>query len=177
MSTLGFGQNADNPAETKVGVEVDVLPYLTGGYYGSIWAHKNHFRYRAIITQVTTPEFMVKDGFTNNEIKSYALIADYFFSPKFEKWWIGTGFEYWDAQIQSDLKLSTAKYDNYMITVGGGYVWNFGKNFYLNPWVATHFRLEGDSNVMVDGSKFNTPAFVPEVSLKVGWYFDIAKKN
>ncbi|MEZ4808972.1 MAG: hypothetical protein R2819_01315 [Allomuricauda sp.] len=176
-STLSFGQTATQPTETKVGVELDVLPYLTGGYYGSVWAYNNHFRYRAVITHVTTPEFMVKDGFTNNEIQGYALIADYFFSPKFEKWWIGSGIEYWDAQIQSDQKLSTSDYDVFMLTFGSGYVWNIGKNFYVNPWAALHFRLEGDNKVMVDGNEFNTPAFIPECSLKVGWYFDIKKKR
>lgn len=64
-----------------------------------------------------------------------------------------------------------------MFTVGGGYVWNFGKNLYLNPWIASHIRIDGDKNVMVDDSKFDSPAFVPEVSLKVGWYFNTSKKR
>jgi hypothetical protein len=58
-----------------------------------------------------------------------------------------------------------------MFTVGGGYVWNLGKHLYLNPWVALHLRIGGDSEVPVDGNVFEPSALVPEGSLKIGWHF------
>ena len=67
---------------TSAGLELDALPYITGGYYGSVWMSRNHMRYRAIVTKVTTPEFVLQDGFTNNRIMAYTFIADYFFKPK-----------------------------------------------------------------------------------------------
>lgn len=154
-----------------VGFEVDVLPYITGGYYGSGWIGYDHWRYRAIITKITTPDFVLKDGFANNRIQAYTLIADFFFQPDFKGWWIGAGFEYWKGEIQSDAKLNIAKYDSGIFTAGGGYVWKFHKHFYLNPWAASHIRIAGDNNVIVDGKTFTPPVFTPELSLKVGWHF------
>ncbi len=131
-----------------IGFEIDALPYITGGYYGSVWIGNNHMRYRAIITKVNTPKFMLKDGFTENKIQAYTLIADYFFKPNFQNWWVGAGFEYWRGQIQTDAKWSVSKYDNAIFTTGGGYVWTFYKNFYLNPWAGIHLRFAGDNSVI-----------------------------
>lgn len=174
-TTFANAQTKENKSTLSIGAEVDVLPYITGGYYGSVWASKKHFRYRAVITNVTTPEFMLKDGFGNNKMMVYAALVDYFFKPVPEKWWIGSGFEYWDAEIQTSQKLSKAKYNNTMFTLGGGYVWKFYKNFYLNPWAAAHVRIAGDKSVMVDGEKFEPSLFIPEASLKIGWYFNTKK--
>lgn len=172
ISLTAAGQSVKGPSTSSTGFEIDALPYITGGYYGSVWVSHNHFRYRAIVTRVTTPDFFLKDGFTNNKMMVYALVTDYFFQPRVEKWWIGAGFEYWDAQIQTDARLSTAKYENYIFTVGGGYVWKFHRNFYLNPWAAVHGRIAGDERVAVDGVEFRPGFFTPEASLKVGWYFN-----
>lgn len=174
-SVIANAQTKANRSHLSIGTEADVLPYITGGYYGSVWASKNHFRYRAVITNITTPEFMLAKGFTNNKLMVYAALVDYFFKPCPEKWWIGSGFEYWDAEIQTSQKLSTAKYNNSMFTLGGGYVWKFYKNFYLNPWTAVHLRIAGEKSVMVDGKEFKPSILIPEGSLKVGWYFNTKK--
>ncbi len=170
--SFNYGQ-VDNQStkNTSVGFELDALPYITGGYYGSVWVGHNHLRYRAVIAKTETPDFVLEDGFTNNEIMAYAAIVDYFFQPDFKGWWIGTGLEYWDAKIQTDAQLNTAEYNNTVFTIGGGYVWKFYKNFYLNPWVAGHLRIAGDKDVLVDESTFETKSFLPEVSLKLGWHF------
>jgi hypothetical protein len=171
MASAGHAQETQPKTRIAIGFELDALPYLTGGYYASVWAGKEHFRYRAIVTQITTPSFMVENGFTNNKIQSYTAIADYFFAPKFEKWWVGSGLEYWQGKIQTDRKLGTGKYDNLIFTAGGGYVWKFYHNFYLNPWVALHLRMAGDRYVQVDGQRFGISALTPEASLKIGWHF------
>ncbi len=165
-------QDADQQTKnTTVGFELDAVPYIFNGYYGSVWVGHDHFRYRAVITKIDTPDFILEDGFTNNEMRVYAAIVDYFFKPDFEGWWIGPGLEYWDASIQTDAELETAEYDNLIFTIGGGYVWKFHKNFYLNPWVAVHLRISGDKEVNVDQSVYETPLLIPEVSLKLGWHF------
>ena len=172
VSGFSYGQT-DNQSirNTKVGFELDALPYITGGYYGSVWAGKKHFRYRAVITKIETPDFILDDGFTNNDIKVFAAIVDYFFKPEFEGWWLGTGLEYWDATIQTDAQINTAEYNNTVFTIGGGYVWKFYKNFYLNPWLAGHLRIGGDKEVLIDGSTFQPKLVIPEISLKLGWHF------
>jgi hypothetical protein len=173
LSTFANGQQDTSATTHAIGFEVDVLPYITGGYYGSVWFGHNHMRYRAVIAKVTTPDFIIGDGFTNNKIQAYAFITDYFFKPNFEKWWIGVGLEYWKGEIQTDAQLSTAKYDNTIFTIGGGYVWKISGNLYINPWAAGHIRIAGDSKVMVDNMEFEPNVFTPEVSLKFGWYFNL----
>ncbi len=172
FSGFTFGQ-ADNQStkNTSIGFELDALPYITGGYYGSVWVGHKHLRYRAIIAKTDIPDFFIEDGFTNNEIKAYAVVVDYFFNPNLKGWWIGSGLEYWDAKIQTDARISTANYNNTIFTLGGGYIWKFYKNFYLNPWVAGHFIIAGDKDVVVDDSTFETKLFIPEISLKLGWHF------
>ncbi|TMU56500.1 hypothetical protein [Flagellimonas algicola] len=172
LLTAALGQDTENLVKkTTVGFELDAVPYLFEGYYGSVWVGHNHLRYRAVITKIETPSFILEDGFTNNEMKVYAAIVDYFFKPGFEGWWIGPGLEYWDATIQTDAKLETAEYNNTIFTLGGGYVWKFHKNFYLNPWAAVHLRIAGDKEVRVDQSIYETPLLIPEISLKLGWHF------
>ncbi len=172
LFSFSYGQ-ADNqlPKNTRVGFELDAVPYIFKGYYGSVWIGHNQFRYRAVITKIETPDFILEDGFTNNEMKVYAAIVDYFFKPDFEGWWIGPGLEYWDATIQTDAMLNTSEYNNLIFTVGGGYIWKFYKNFYLNPWVAGHLRIAGDKDVIVDQRTFETKLIIPEVSVKLGWHF------
>ncbi|MCB9314506.1 MAG: hypothetical protein H6569_00060 [Lewinellaceae bacterium] len=170
-----FGQTEQAPHPSSIGLEADVLPYITGGYYGSVWYARDHLRYRAVYTKLTTPEFMLSEGFTNNKMRVYTLLVDYFFKPSVDKWWVGAGFEYWDAQIQTDQKLTTANYNTVVFTVGGGHVWKFYRNFYLNPWAALHLRVAGDTEVPVDERVFEPALFIPEGSLKIGWYFNQKK--
>lgn len=169
---VAYGQDTEKQAiKTTVGFELDAAPYIFQGYYGSVWVGHDHFRYRAVITKIETPDFILEDGFTNNEMKVYAAIVDYFFKPDFKGWWIGPGLEYWDASIQTDAKLEIAEYNNTIFTLGGGYLWKFHKNFYLNPWAAVHLRIAGDKEVRVDQSIYETPLVIPEVSVKLGWHF------
>ncbi len=176
-SVMANAQRSESTSSISIGVEADILPYITGGYYGSLWASKNHFRYRAVVTNVTTPDFMIKDGFTGNSMMVYAGLVDYFFENSPEKWWVGSGLEYWDAEIKTSQKLSTATFSQVMFTLGGGYIWKLYKNLYINPWAAAHLRLAGDKAVMVDGKEFKPSPFIPEASLKIGWYFNTKKSK
>jgi hypothetical protein len=65
--------------KTVVGFELDALPYITGGYYGSVWSGRNQFRLRGVISEVNVPSFATEDNFKENKIKAYALIIDFFF--------------------------------------------------------------------------------------------------
>lgn len=161
----------------SIGIEADVLPYATGGYYASAWLSQNHFRYRAIITKVSVPQFMLQEGFTNNNMMVYALITDYFFDTGVNKWWIGAGIEYWDAEIQTDYRKQTTKYESYIATIGGGYVFKVYRNLYINPWVALHATIATDNNIVVDDLVYKPAFLTPEGSLKIGWYFNTKHKR
>lgn len=164
---LSFSQNNS----LAFGVEQDILPYATGGYYAAAWIGKSHVRARALVAHVNKPSFIVPDGFTNNIVTAYALVADYFLKEKFSGWYLSGGLVIWNSSIQSNLRLSTSNYQNTLLNGTLGYNWKFHKNFYLSPWVGLHLKVGGAEKVTVDGASFNTPAVTPEASLKIGWYF------
>jgi hypothetical protein len=172
-STMWGQQLYTNPLRIRqtLGTELDLLPYISGGYYVSAWYGIDQFRFRAILTKTTVPEFVLADGYTDNKLDVYAFIADYFFKKNFEGFWIGTGLESWDAQIKYEAENQTASYNNTVFTLGGGYVWKFYENFYLNPWVAFHYIIAGDKEVRVGGNSFKPNVLTPEASIKVGWHF------
>lgn len=160
-----------HPKRISIGVEQDVLPYLTGGYFLAAWAGNHHIRARAVFASVKKPDWIIPEGFTNNQVKAYALLADYFLQEDWKGWWIGGGLVYWDSSIQSDAQLSTARYQNILLNGSLGYSWKFWKRFYVSPWAGMHIRVGGDTDVLVDGKHFTPPVFNPEASVKFGYCF------
>ena len=158
-------------ARMNAGLEQDVLPYVTGGYFAGAWVGKDHIRIRVITAKVHKPDFITKDGFTNNKIKAYALLGDYFLKSNWEGWWACTGLVYWKNSIQSDARALTANYDNWLINGSIGYSFKLGRHFYLSPWSGLHFRIAGNKKVLVDGKTFTPPFINPEASVKLGAYF------
>lgn len=67
---LVFSPFSPGKAQVKTGLELDILPYLTGGYFGAGWVGKGHVRARALIAQVNMPDFITPKGFTNHQIRS-----------------------------------------------------------------------------------------------------------
>lgn len=156
---------------TTVGVELDALPYISGGYYVSGWIGHDRIRVRPVATKTTLPSFVVQDGFKNADLEVYAVIVDYFPRDGFRGFWVGAGAEYWKNSIENESNGGTAKWDNTIATVGGGYVWEFGGHFYLNPWAAGHLVVGGPTSVLAGGATYSPKRFTPEVSIKVGWHF------
>ena len=151
---------------TTVGFELDALPYLSGGYYASTWIGRDRIRVRPVITKTSLPSFVVQDGFENAELDVYAVIVDYFFREGFQGFWIGAGAEYWQNSIENEVNGGTAEWNNTIATIGGGYVWEFAGNFYLNPWAAGHLVVGGPTSVEVGGATYSPKRFTPEVDRK-----------
>ena len=170
FSTALFAQQADG-AKLSAGLELDFLPYATGGYFAGGWAGKGHVRLRALTARVHKPAVVVKKGFTNNDVTAYALVVDYFLEKDWKGWWAATGLVHWKSSIQSDARLSTRHYENYLLNGSLGYNFPLSKSFYLSPWAGMHLRLGGDKHFTVDGKDFTAPMLNPEASLKLGWRF------
>lgn len=172
-STISGQKTNTDPLVTRqtFGTELDLLPFISGGYYASAWYGIDNFRFRTILTKTTVPQFVVTEGYQNNKLKVYAFIADYFFKKNFEGFWIGSGIEYWDSKITHKTDNLTASYHNTVFTMGGGYVWKFYDNFFLNPWVAFHYIIAGDKEVRIGRNIYKPNLFTPEASIKIGWYF------
>jgi hypothetical protein len=163
--------SSDRAAATTIGFEVDALPYLTGGYYGSAWFGRNRIRARGVVTRATIPSFLVEDGFRNADIHVYAFIVDYCFDPGFRGPWVGIGLEYWKNSIENRVNAATAGWDNTIATLGAGYVWGLGGHFYVNPWAAGHLIAAGTTAIPVGGAVYHPKRLTPEASLKLGWHF------
>lgn len=161
-------------AEGVAGFELDALPYLTGGYYGSFWYGIDGWRVRAVVSHVAIPSFAVKEGFDNAENNAAALIVDRFYGNSGHNFvgpWIGGGIERWDNTIGREGKRGVSRYSTTMATIGGGYVWAIGRGFTINPWAACHYALAGYDVIDVAGVAYKPDRFLYEASLKIGYSF------
>lgn len=169
-------QTAETEKSLQFGSEVDVVPYATGGYYGSgFWGiSKEAIRFRYVVTRTNIPSFMVSDGFKDKRTDAYALLADKFIGAKRNKLqglWVGGGAEYWRSRIRTDQSSVYSEYQNYLVTVGGGYVWRFSHHVYLNPWAGGHLVVAHDRDIHVADKVYKQPIFTPEASVKIGFTF------
>ena len=172
LSTFSLtAQVNDAPVRATAGIELDFLPYATGGYFGAVWAGKGHWRGRVIVARATKPDFLLPDGFSENTIRAYAVLADYFPKQNFSGWWLAAGLVYWDAGIRYDPEQRAGAYKSYLVSGGLGYNWKFYRNFYLSPWAGLHIRVAGDKAVDFQTKSFKPPLLNPEGSLKIGWHF------
>ena len=164
---------AQSPASASidVGIEQDVLPYLTGGYFLGGWIGFEPIRIRMIHAKARIPDVVVPEGFTNNQLRAYALVADYFLDRDWLGWWGGGGIVYWRTSIQSDAQRSTAYLDHYLLNGSFGYAFDLGKRFYVSPWAGMHLRIGGTKSVIVDGAEYTPRVLNPEASVKIGWWF------
>jgi hypothetical protein len=128
VSLNAFSQQT--PArKINAGVEIDVLPYITGGYFAAAWVGKDHIRVRTLTANVNKPDAFIKEGFTNNKVTAYALLGDYFLKEGWKGFWAGTGVVYWKSSIQTDAKLSNSHFENWFINGSLGYNFKLGRRF------------------------------------------------
>ncbi len=154
-----------------VGTELDALPFISGGYYSSIWIGIENFRIRPVITETEIPSFAVAKGFENHELNVKAIIFDYCFGDNFDEWWIGVGYENWDNNIRSKKSSVTKQFSNNILTIGAGYIYKFWGNLYVNPWVALHY-LTNNREVKIADEVLKNSVLTPEISLKIGYNFE-----
>jgi hypothetical protein len=172
MQLLTF-KSAAQLATSKwsTGFELDALPYITGGWFGSVWAGKDHWRLRFLAASVKKPDFTTMNGFTNHHINAYALVADHFLEKEWKGWWLGGGTVIWNSRIQTDAQLKTASFTNYLLNGSAGYNFKISKKIYLSPWAGMSVRMGGDKKAVVDNKPYTLPLLNPEASLKLGIWF------
>ena len=157
-----------------VGFEADLLPFLTGGYYGSVWYGAQPWRFRAVVTEVNIPSAATQPQFKNQRLDVTALIVDRFIGRQAAALygpWIGAGFEAWHTRIEAKDSGKSATFENTSFTVGAGHVLYLTGAWYLNPWFAVHDLIGGDSSVKVGAHTYHPPQVTGELSLKIGWHF------
>lgn len=155
----------------QAGIELDALPFVTGGYFGAAWVGKEHVRVRLLTAKVNMPEFVTRNGFSKHQITSYAVTADYFLKENWNGWWAAAGFVYWKSSIRTDAQLQTARFKNYLLNGSIGYNIRLHKHIYLSPWAGMSIRTGGDKHVAVDAKQYTLPLLNPEASVKIGFRF------
>ncbi len=155
----------------KAGIELDALPYITGGYFGAGFIGKGHWRLRALTASVNKPDWSINKNFSNNHVEAYAVVVDRFFKKSWSGWWIGGGLVYWKSKIQTQDKLQTAKFQNSLLNGSLGYNFKLNKHFYLSPWAGMSLRVGGDQKTPLDQTTYTLPLLNPEASLKLGLIF------
>ncbi|NCU03473.1 MAG: hypothetical protein GXC73_05750, partial [Chitinophagaceae bacterium] len=158
-------QAQSSSKKIQLGAELDALPYATGGYFAAGWVGKERIRARVLTAGVHMPGFITRDGFTNHHITSYAVIADYFLKDNWKGWWAGAGLVYWKSSIQSDARLQTTGFENYLLNGSIGYNIPLYKKLYLSPWAGLSIRTAGDKNVAVDAKHYTLALLNPEASV------------
>lgn len=165
-------QAQQKPVEKiQAGAELDVLPYATGGYFAGAWAGKQQWRIRVLTASVNKPDWTTTDGFSNHHIYAYALVADRFFKPDWKGWWISGGLVFWKSSIQTDTRLQTSHFQNFLLNGSLGYNISLYRRLYLSPWAGLSIRTAGDTKVPVDNKQFTLPLLNPEASIKLGYTF------
>lgn len=159
------------PQRFHAGIEIDALPYATGGWFAAAWAGKNQWRVRFLSASVYKPGFTTRKGFTNHHIRAYAVLADYSIRKEWKGIWMGGGLVLWNSHIQTDARIQTASFTNYLLNGSAGYNVKLHKNIYMSPWAGLSIRAAGDKDVAVDNKKYTLPLLNPEASLKLGFWF------
>ncbi len=181
IMTLAFAQE-DTPSAypttlsmfppPTIGIELDALPYFTGGWYGSLWYGYRQIRLRGVVAEVYPPDMATDDDFRDLRTKAEAFIVDWFpFNAPgaFHGPWIGAGVEWWKNRATNDANDHAGMFNSTVLTLGGGYVWKFYQHFYLNPWLAGHLLIDGGT-ATIAGASYKQPIFLPELSVKLGWH-------
>jgi hypothetical protein len=163
--------SAQKISKWNIGIEIDALPYITGGHFAAGWVGKDKWRCRALMADVHKPDWFTTDGFRNHHIRAYALVIERFLFSGWKGWWIGGGPVYWKSEIQSDALLQKATFTNYLINGSLGYNFILFKNVYLSPWAGLSLKVAGDKNIPIDTKIYNLPLLNPEMSLKAGIFF------
>lgn len=154
----------------RFGAELDVLPFVSGGYSISAIAGRGHWRGRLVRAELTTPDFATDDSFRDNELEVTAFIVDRFLREEQTGWWFGGGVERWDGEVTEKASGVTKEYRSVILTAGCGYVWRLGTHFSINPWAGVHTPVGGDRSVRFPSRSFEIET-TPEASLKVGVSF------
>ncbi len=156
----------------NAGIELDILPFATGGYFAGAFIGKDRFRIRALTASVNKPDWSINKDFRKNHIQAYALLLDIYKNKDWKGLWIAGGLVYWQSSIQSKQQLQTAQFSNYLLNGSMGYQIKLGEHFYLGPWAGISLRIAGNTAVSVDQYSYTLPILNPEASLKVGYIWN-----
>jgi len=178
LATLARAEDVVRERRTALGFDVDLLPTVLSavngraGYAPQIWFGIDRVRIRLVGAHLEPPDAFAfaPEGFHHPTTTAFAAIFDYTFGPRFDGWWIGSGFEVWENTIEHDGVPGKATWTSTVFTVGGGYIWRFAGDFFLDPWLGVHAVLN-PADVVLGSFSYEPFPLQAEASVKVGWFF------
>ncbi|MDR3672805.1 MAG: hypothetical protein P4L36_18315 [Holophaga sp.] len=159
----------DRPGAIAWSTELDVVPYATGGWYGSLAGGLGTWRLRGVLAEVHPPSAFEPRGWGDGRTRAAALLVDRFFRPGFTGPWLGSGVERWQQRLRPDGQADPVTLRTFQATLGAGWVFRMGDHLTINPWLAAHERIAGDRQASADGRICRPNPTEGEASLKVGW--------
>jgi len=112
-------------------------------------------------------------GFEQERTRVGAVLFDYVLGGHFDRWWVGSGFEYWHSSIgYRSVAGARASSKTPVRTLGGGYIAPLAGTFYVEPWLAGHLALT-QASPSIGGQLYRPQRLNGEVSLKLGFLFDL----
>ncbi|MBN2159455.1 MAG: hypothetical protein JW807_08675 [Spirochaetes bacterium] len=110
--------------------------------------------------------------FHKNNINTFGISVEYFFSDNFEGFLIGGGFGFWANTISHKHFNQHASWMMPCLSVEGGYVWKFHKNVFIEPCLALNIMLKPET-VKIFWFRYRALPAAGEITLKFGIHFDI----
>ena len=164
--------SAQTPAKGLTwSTEVDLLPLATGGWYAALAAGRDSWRIRAVAAEVHVPDAFSPEGWDSARTRAQAILADRFFRPGFSGPWVGAGCERWDESLKLENHAERVHLESLQATLGAGWVFEPGRGFTLNPWMAVHQRVAGDREASIGQAVCRPSSLQAEASLKIGYTF------
>ena len=180
VRTVCASERVESVRPMALGFNVDLLPTVLSaangklGYAPQVWLGIGHARLRFVGSHLEPPDAFAfaPHGFNNPTITAFASIIDYTFGPRWDGWWLGSGFEIWQNSIQHRDAPGTARWSSTVFTVGGGYIWRFAGDWFIDPWLGGHVVLNPET-ISLGSFEYKPSVLQGEVSLKVGWFLPI----
>ena len=156
----------------KIGVELDLYPFITGGNYMGAYVAQNGFKYRVIRAKSNMPEFMLQNNIENVNLEVYAFIVDYYFDKTdYKGLWFGIGGERWNNRIDEKNGVKNVDFSQNIFTFGGGYLFELTDRIFINPWAAVHVNMRNEREKIIGDTSYEIKKIIPEVSVKLGYSF------
>lgn len=178
MFILSFICSSKNTFARTIGLEIDLIPYLTGAYSAAFTLGSGSLRIKPVFARMKAPAYMIGGGGFNSEfnslnIKSFSVFMDCFLfkipnAINFDGFFVSTGFGYWNNSIERNGYHDPQHFRTIMLTLGVGYIIPLYKSFYMAPWGALNFKANGAA-VSVYGASYKPKRVIPEFSMKFGF--------
>jgi hypothetical protein len=168
---------AARPRGPALGFQLDLFPTVISavngkaGYAPQLWVGIEPVRLRLITAHLEPPNSLTFDPeVVKPMLTVLATTLDYTFGKNLDGVWLGAGTEAWFQRARAKDGSGQAAWTSAVFTVGGGYIWRFAGNFYLDPWLGLHWILNSQRHA-VGNVQYSPAALSLSASVKVGWFF------